>query len=167
MRLRALTLTLFLTSLIASASATMTTIFNPADSVIVNSTYVISNAAGTPYNIWIAAIVAAILLIIIACFSFPYGAEGMISVMAWFPAGFAFATAFNVDQITVAGVTAMTGSYTIVEKHTLYHFDLIAYTCLLPLLVCAILNTARIWLNMRALRQIAAPEETEQGEDLT
>jgi hypothetical protein len=82
--------------------------------------------------------------------------------MAIFPVGLSFASAFNVDQITVAGITALTGSYTIIEKHTLYHFDLIAWSCLLPLLVFTFVNVGRIWINMKAIKQVAKVEPAEQ-----
>ena len=150
---------LSLLSLISSVSASMVTNFSQTDNIIINSTSVISNAPGTPFGIWVASIIAAIILILISFFKFKDGEEGIVSVMAWFPSAFALYAAFNVDQITVAGVVASSGTYAVIEKHSLYHFDLIAYACLLPLLVLALINTARIWLNTKAMKQIAAVDE--------
>jgi hypothetical protein len=167
MRKPLLILLLLVVSLVTTATATMTTTFAPTDTVIVNTTYILNTATGTPYDIWIYSIVAAIVLVLVSLIKFPHGEEGIVSVMAWFPSAFALFAAFNIDKITASGimqVSDVAATYMMVERHTLYHFDLIAYSCLLPLLICTLLNTARIWLNMKAIRQVAVVDTKKVGE---
>jgi hypothetical protein len=91
---------------------------------------------------------------------FAHGEEGIVSIMAWFTSGFALLSAFNIDRIIGSEfIQNAAGHYVFMEKHTLYHFDMIAYSCLLPMLIFALLNTGRIYINMRSIRQIAVVEE--------
>ena len=160
MRSRLLPLSLLaIASMVASVSAQMSANFSPSDHVVVNTTYLISNSPGLPYEIWILSIVATILLVLISFVSFPHGEEGLASIMAWFTSGLAFTSAFNVDHITSYGVVASNLSYILIEKHTIYHFDMIAYVCLLPMLIFTVANSIRIWLNMKAMKEVARVEE--------
>jgi hypothetical protein len=150
--------------LVASVSGTMVQVFDPATPVVVNSTSVITDAQGVPFEMWILSIVASLVIILLSFFSFKHGEEGIISVMAWFTSGFALASAYNVDQITVSNAVALaSGTVVVIEKHSLYHFDTIAMYCLAPMLVLALANTARIWINMRSMRQIATVDSEEVG----
>lgn len=140
-------------------SAAMTNTFGSADTVIVNRTDVISESKSTPISVWILSIIATVILVLISFLKFPKGEEGLVAVMAIFPAVFSYIAAFNVDQITVAGVTAASGTYHILEKHTIYHFDDIAHFILLPLLVWTIVNVIRIHLNYKRINEAARYED--------
>ena len=156
-----LVLALFLIlALVSSVHAAMTENFTSADTIIVNSTSLISNAPGVPYEMWLMSIVISIVLILISFFTFAHGEEGLISIMSWFTSAFALLSAFNVDRVIGSQmIQNAAGAYVFMEKHTLYHFDTIALTCLLPMLILALLNTGRIYINMRAVKQVAVVEE--------
>jgi hypothetical protein len=163
MRFRFLLVLFLATTILAtSASASMTTVFDPATSVIVNSTSVLSNAEGMPYDLWIYSILTSIVLLILSFVTFKHGEEGIISIATWFTSGFALFSAFNIDRIVGSGLMETSdGVIVFMEKHTLYHFDLMAWTCLLPLFVVCLLNTGRIYMNMRTMNQIARVDENE------
>ena len=147
------------------SAASMFANFSETTSVIVNSTYVITDAPGTPMFMWIAAIIGTIILILISFLQFRHGEEGLVAVAAVFGSSFSFATAWNVDQITTSGIVLNGDTYAIIEKHTIYHFDTIALFILLPLLLFTLANVARIWLNYRRMKQIAVIEtETQETE---
>ena len=154
-----LLLLLALIVLIAPAMAAMTTTFDPATTVSVNSTSVLSNATGIPYDMWIYSIAITLLLLIISFMSFAHGEEGLISIATWFTSGFALFSAFNIDKITSTGLVETSGTIIAMEIHTINHFDLIAWSCLLPMFVVCLLNTGRIYLNMKAMKQIATVDE--------
>lgn len=167
MRLRFLLVLLAMVILVSSVSATMTTTFDPTSTVIVNSTSVLSNATGIPYDLWLYSIAATLILLIVSFMSFKHGEEGLISIATWFTSGFALFSAFNIDKVTGSGLlgtgtTAMT--YVFMEKHTLYHFDLIAWSCLLPLFVACLLNTGRIYMNMKTMNQVATVDDNAREE---
>jgi hypothetical protein len=162
MRFRFILVLLAAILLVTSVSATMTTTFNSSTDVIVNSTSIISDAKGVPYDMWICSILITLLFSVLSFIQFKHGEEGLISLITWFTSGFALFSAFNIDKITGSGlVVTSTGAVIFMEKHTLYHFDLIALSCLLPMFVCCLLNTGRIYLNMKAMKQIATVDDDE------
>jgi len=156
-------------ALACSASAQMQQTFPSYDTIIANQTWILSNATTTPIELWAGAILLTIALILVSFYKgFDLTERGVVSIMAWFSAGFAYTTAFSVDQITAAGVTSFVTNNTVVaiEQHTIYHFDWIAYTCLLPLLILAVLNTIGIYMSWRAIRNVAQlPTEPNSEED--
>ena len=162
MRIQRAFLLLILTlALASSVSAEMTQTVPAGYTAIVNQTWLLNNQPTTPYYLWVGAIALAIVLIITSFHKgFDYGERGIVSVMAWFPAGFAFTTAFSVDQVTSYGATSIATNQTLalMEIHTIYHFDWIAYSCLLPLLILALLNTIGLYLSWKAMRSMAEPE---------
>jgi hypothetical protein len=145
--------------LITPVFATMTTTFGSSDTVVVNRTDVMNENRGTPISLWILSIIATLALILISYLKFPNGEEGLVGVMAIFPSAFAYLTAFDVDQITVTGITAASGTYHIIEKHTIYHFDDLAHFILLPLLVWTIINVFRIYFNYKKITDASKFEE--------
>ena len=160
MRLRFPLFLLAMVVIVSSVSATMTTTFDPTTTVIVNSTTILSNATGIPWNLWIYSIATTLVLLIISFVNFKHGEEGLISIATWFTSGFALLSAFNIDRIVGGGfVETGAGAMIFMEKHTLYHFDLIAWSCLLPLFVACLLNTGRIYMNMKTMNQIATVDD--------
>ena len=164
MRLQGIVLVLLATTFIFSpVLASMTTTFGSSDTVVVNRTDVMNESRGTPMSLWILSIIAAIVLILISYVKFPNGEEGLVAVMAIFPAAFSYLTAFDVDQITVAGVTAVSGTYHIIEKHTIYHFDDLAHFILLPLVVWTIINVYRIYINYKRITDASKFQEKDDS----
>jgi len=142
------------------ASAAVTTAFGANDSIIVNRTDVMSDSKAVPISIWLLAIAISVILVVVSFLRFPVGEEVLVAIMAIPPAWYAYITAYNVDQIAVAGIATVSGGYQIIEKHTIYHFDDLALFILLPFAVCTMINAFRIYSNYRQIKQAARFEET-------
>lgn len=146
--------------LITSVSATMTTTFDSSTTVIVNSTSILSDATGVPYDMWIYSILMTLFLSVLTFVQFKHGEEGLICLTTWFTSGFALFSAYNVDRITGSGLMETSiGTIIFMEKHTIYHFDNIAIFYLLPMFVACLLNGGRIYMNMRTMNQIAKVDD--------
>ena len=116
-------------------------------SVIMNKTYVLDPGNTTPVSIWIAAIVLGFILIVISFIKFQDGEEGLISIIAWIPLGFALVTSFAVDRITSIGyATDAAGTPILIETHTVTSFWQVALI-LFIILAFAVGNTWRIYAN--------------------
>ena len=115
--------------------------------VITNKTYVLNPPGTTPFNIWAGAAIIGLLLLLVSFLKFPSGEEGLISIVAWIPIGFAMLTSFAVDRITSTGYSMdAAGTPILIEIHTVSNYSSIAIA-LLILLVFAIGNTYRIWIT--------------------
>ena len=124
--------------------------------------YVLDESGTIPFSVWAGAIILGLVLIIISFVHFPAGEEGLVSILAWIPIGFAMFTSFSVDMVAGAGVgagLAGTTDVTTVVVHNIHHFDTIA-VALMVLLAFAIGNTYRIAANQRKLREMAQSEQT-------
>ena len=141
-----LTLFLALAALVQSASAV---------AVSINKTYVVEPSGTVPFIIWVGAIVVGIILVLISFLHFSDGEEGLVSIVSWFPIGFAFLTAFAVDRITSTGYSvAADGTPILIEMHTVSSYWYVAIP-LLVFLIFAIGNTIRIYSNQAGRKQIA------------
>jgi hypothetical protein len=140
--MKSILLALILVGLIAGASAAPQT-------VIMNKTYVNEPPGTTPFNIWVGAIIVGIILMMFSFLKFQNGEEGLISIMAWIPIGYAAFTSFAVDRITSIGYSAdALGTPILIEIHTIGDYGTIAIL-LIVLLVFAIGNTYRIWASQK------------------
>ena len=101
------------------------------------------------------------MLIVLSFTQFPEGGEGLISILAWFPIAFAMYNSFSVDVIAGYGATSIlsgsTQTFALMVGHTIYHFD-VAAAGLFLLLLFALGNTVRIWLNAKRLNQQGQPQ---------
>lgn len=121
----------------------------PAAAASANVTTVVTldQSHATPFVIWAAAIIVGLFLLLVSFGKFPHGEEALVSVMAWFPIGFAALTSFAVDRITsTAFTTDVYGNPVIVENHFIGQYPYIA-AILVALLAAAIGNTWRIYQN--------------------
>lgn len=134
--------------------------FQATDIVIINQTYTISNNPSTPFLIWAASGYLGILLLILSFFSFPKGEEGLISILAWIPLAFTMFTSFAVEVVNGSGVVGGSGTYVLIENHTIYAFNTIAILFMV-LLAFAIGNTYRIWIDQKKMAEISASREQE------
>jgi hypothetical protein len=140
---------LLLTVIVPSVSAlNFTPEFNTSESVHINQTYVLDRGLAIPLIIWAAAIILGVSLTLLSFWHYPQGVEGLISILAWFPLGFAAFTAFAVDVSTTYGATASNGAFVLLEQHTIYSFPQIA-VILLVADVFAIGNSYRIWATQK------------------
>jgi hypothetical protein len=152
---------LFLISLLI-----FTTIVSPAAAttppVNVTRIYTIDESGATPYSFWIGCILAGLALLVISFIHFPAGEEGLVSIIAWIPIGFAMYAAFAVDMVTGSGAGAAvsgTSNYVAIEAHSVHSFPAVA-VALFILLLGAIGNTIRIAGNLKKLNEAAQPEQT-------
>jgi hypothetical protein len=130
--------------------------------VNVTRIYTIDESGATPYSFWIGCILAGIALLVISFIHFPAGEEGLVSIIAWIPIGFAMYAAFAVDMVTGSGAgAAISGSsnYVAIEAHSIHSFPTVAIA-LFILLLGAIGNTIRIAGNLKKLNEAAQPEQT-------
>jgi lysylphosphatidylglycerol synthetase-like protein (DUF2156 family) len=131
-----------------------------SQNLTVNKTYTLDSSNSTPATLWVGAIVLGVILVILSFLSFPNGEEGLVSIMAWIPIGFAMYTALSVDSITNAGTVASSIGITQVESHTIYQFNLIAML-LMIFLAIAIGNTYRIWVSQKKMKELTEGPATE------
>jgi hypothetical protein len=146
---------LVLTIIISPAAAT-------TPPVNVTRIYTIDESGATPYSFWIGCILAGLALLVISFIHFPAGEEGLVSIIAWIPLGFAMYAAFAVDMVTGSGAgAAISGSsnYVAIEAHSIHSFP-VAAVALFILLLGAIGNTIRIAGNMKKINEAAQPEQT-------
>jgi hypothetical protein len=162
MNIRYLLYAIILLSVITTSvsGAAMNKTFQPTDIVVINQTYTISNNPATPFIVWAAAGYLGILLLILSFFSFSKGEEGLISILAWIPLGFAMFTSFAVDVVNGSGVVGGGGTYALIENHTIYAFNTIAILYFV-LLAFAIANTYRIWMDQKKMVEVSASREQE------
>jgi hypothetical protein len=156
-------LLLFLTTTPALAAGNFTPVFNADEGVHYNQTYVLSENPATPFEVWAGAIFLGVFLLILSFMKFPLGEEGLISILAWFPLGFATYSSFAVDFMGGFGAAALAETsppyqFVLMELHTVYHFDVLAVG-LLILTGFAIGNTLRIWVSQRRLRELSSPDQ--------
>jgi hypothetical protein len=131
-------------------------------SVNVTRVYTVDESGATPYSFWIGCILAGLALLIISFVHFPAGEEGLVSVIAWIPIGFAMYAAFAVDMVTGSGAgAAISGAsnYVAIEAHSVHSFPAVA-VALFILLLGAIGNTIRIAGNLKKLNEMAQPDQT-------
>ena len=149
---------LFLISLLIFTAVIMPV---AATSTPVNVTkiYTIDGSGATPYSFWIGSILLGIALLVISFLHFPAGEEGLVSIIAWIPIGFAMYAAFAVDVVSGGGGISGPVEYIAVETHSVHSFPTIA-VALFILLLFAIGNTIRIAGNLKKLNEMAQPEQT-------
>ena len=140
------------------SGAAMNKTFQPTDIVVINQTYTISNNPSTPFIIWAASAYLGILLLILSFFQFPKGEEGLISILAWIPIAFTMFTSFAVDVVNSSGVVGGSGTYALIENHTIYSFNTIAILFMV-ILAFAIGNTYRIWVDQKKMVEVSAKRE--------
>jgi hypothetical protein len=144
--------------IVSPSMAAMTQVFNSTDTVIVNSTSTMSESTGAPYDLWVYSIIITALILLISFFQFPKGEEGLIAVMAIFTSGYALFSASNVDRIVGTGLQVSGTTMVFMEKHVIYNFGNL-YVYLIPLFIFSLANPVRIWMNMRAMKQIATVDQ--------
>jgi hypothetical protein len=130
--------------------------------VNVTRIYTIDESGATPYSFWIGCILAGIALLVISFIHFPAGEEGLVSIIAWIPIGFAMYAAFAVDMVTGSGAgAAISGSsnYVAIEAHSIHSFPTVAIA-LFILLLGAIGNTIRIAGKLKKLNEMSQPNQT-------
>jgi hypothetical protein len=123
----------------------------PASAAMVNTStvYVLDQSATTPFTVWAGAIVLGGALLVLSLWHFPGGEEDFVSVLSWFPLGFAMFTSFAVDTGTGTGVgVSDAGEIIAVDVHQVHSYWPIAIA-LFVILVFAIANTYRIVTNAR------------------
>jgi hypothetical protein len=110
----------------------------------------IDTVGATPYDIWILAALLSFILFFMSLGTSTSTAElerdALVSGIAWVPIAFTAYASFAVDKITTTGISGST----IVENHTIYHFDVIGILFGVFLLI-AIVNTVRILTLHRGL----------------
>lgn len=159
---------LMVSPVIAAGDVNMTPLFDNSDLVHYNVSSVVSNDQSTPFIVWFAAAVAGIVLLVLSFMSglFSDGEEGLVSILAWLPLGFATYTSRAVDMVNAYGVTGIAeapvgangaysfNEYVLMEAHTVYHFDVITVV-LFVLLVFSFGNTYRIWATQKKMKELS------------
>jgi hypothetical protein len=158
MNYRILILLVLLLSIASTVSAAYTNqnftpIFNKTDIVHVNQSYIIYDQNAIPLVEWIIELTMGLLFFILSCI-YSARADGrevdaLFSVMSMFPMFVAAFTATSIDVVTGYGVTANALSpavYTLIENHTIYHFDITGIVLWIFSMIST-LNTIRIVVN--------------------
>ena len=161
---------IFITLIIPVVSAaTYSPNFTPpfdyeTDVVHYNQTYTLDKNETTPWEVWGGCIILAVILFLCSRSVWFPGAEDIISVLAWIPAGYAAYASFAVDRVMAYGAVthpiftqieswpkqAQIYSVSLLEHHTIYHFDPIGVIMVIFLIIC-IANTFIIITRYREL----------------
>lgn len=120
--------------------------------VHINQTFVNDSSPGTPWQMWAASAIAAVLLFLYSlnarATSMELEKDAILSVLAWIPSAFFAYSSFAVDKLEGAGMVAIAKAsgvveYTYIANHTIYHFPALGVVGIAFLALC-ILNTYRI-----------------------
>jgi hypothetical protein len=116
---------------------------NPSDNTYYNVSYKSASGSFTPFAIWIFVAAAGFYLMLISFLATSQQNSDIFAYLAVPTIGLATWQSLALDVITGSGVTSQSGSYVLLEQHTIYSIPGLSVIFII-LFVVSLLNVYRV-----------------------